>query len=99
PLLVGSPFARLIAFRFGGSPEANRIDPAIRLMAGYIDRAEGVAARSVPGHPPVSYAFFDCADDLGRYGCINVPLFGCGILVCRHRSCAPTLVFRGRARL
>src|SRR5437899_2305584 len=64
--LVGSPFARLVTLRSGRSPEAYRVDAPIGLVAGYVDRAEGMPARGVPGHPPVSDSVFNCCDDLGR---------------------------------
>ena len=69
-----------------GSPQANGIDTPIRFLAGDVDRGECELARSVPGHPPVAHTLFDCVDDLGRDTFVNVPLFGCGILGCRHRE-------------
>src|SRR6266567_3396799 len=63
PLFVCSPLARLVTFRSGGSPQAYRVDAAIGLVAGYVDRAEGMTARRVPRHAPVADAFFNCADD------------------------------------
>src|SRR5579863_10555663 len=52
----------------------------------------------MPGHTPVAHTLFDCVDDLGRDTFVNVPLFGCGILGVRHRSCSIASVFRDRAR-
>ena len=42
-------------------------------MACYVDGAESMTARSVPGHAPVAYTLFDCVDDLGRDCFVYVP--------------------------
>jgi hypothetical protein len=36
---------------------------------------------------------------LGRDARVNVPLIGCGTLVCRHRESHPFAVVRGRGKL
>src|SRR5262245_13966038 len=44
PLLVRGPFAAFVAFRLCCSPQAQRIDSAIRFLAHYVDWAEGKLA-------------------------------------------------------
>src|ERR1035438_5490954 len=67
-------------------------------MACDVDGGKGELPGGGPRHAPRGYPLFDCVDDLGRDARVYV-LFRCGILVCRHRSSNPALVFRGRARL
>jgi hypothetical protein len=49
-----------------------------------------------PRHTPITHALFNCVDDLGRDAGVHVVLFGCGMLVFRHRENSPFAVFRSR---
>src|ERR1017187_6690846 len=88
PLLVRAPQGGAVAPVLGLRPQDNRVDTAIWLRGTDRYGAEASILSHRPRHPVLADAGFDCVDYCVRHLAVDVLLFGCGILVCRHRSCS-----------